>query len=81
MVAALKADPALIRVFGAAEKSAGEPGYASAPVDFFPVRDPLGWSLPPVWGLRSATGETPIIPRRRLAYTDHAKPGAGRVEL
>jgi len=69
------------RVFGASDRSAGEPGYASEPVDFFPVRDPLGWSLATVWGLASSSGETPIIARRMLAYTDHARPGAGRFDF
>jgi hypothetical protein len=66
---ALAADPACVRVFGIAQKSAGEPGYADEPVDFFAVRDPLGWSLPPVWGLRSASGVTPMVPRRLMALT------------
>jgi hypothetical protein len=65
----LAADPACVRVFGMAEKSAGEPGYAALPIDFFAVRDPLGWSLPPVWGLASATGVTPMVARRFLAFT------------
>ena len=64
----LKADPGLIRVFGMAEKASGEPGYASEPVDFPAVRDPLGWSLPPVWHLAASRGETPMIPRRIVLY-------------
>jgi hypothetical protein len=77
----LKADPSCIRVFGIAERASGEPGYASEPVDFLAYRDPLGWSLPPVWGLASSGGETPIIPRRMLEYTDHARPGRGRYDI
>jgi hypothetical protein len=77
----LKADPTCLRVFGIAEKSAGEPGFAAAPVDFLEVRDPLGWSLPPVWGLASATGITPMISRRSLAYIDHVRPRGGRYDL
>jgi hypothetical protein len=77
----LKANPACIRVFGIAERASGEPGYASEPVDFLAYRDPLGWSLPPVWGLASSGGETPIIPRRYLTYTDHARPGRGRYDI
>jgi hypothetical protein len=65
----LAADPACVRIFGIAQKSAGEPGYADEPVDFFAVRDPLGWSLPPVWGLRTAGGVTPMVPRRLMALT------------
>jgi hypothetical protein len=65
----LAADPACSRIFGIAEKSAGEPGYAADPVDFKAVRDPLGWSLAPVWGLRSAAGITPMVARRFLAFT------------
>src|SRR5262249_26438077 len=33
------------------------------------VRDPLGWSLAPVWGLRSSAGVTPMVARRFLAFT------------
>jgi hypothetical protein len=77
----LKADLALQRVFGDSERSAGEPGYASRRVDFFPVRDGLEWSLAPVWGVGSSSGITPIIPRRMLAYTDHARPGGGRFDI
>ncbi|MGE3820719.1 MAG: YfhO family protein [Isosphaeraceae bacterium] len=77
----LKADPGLTRVFGLADRSAGEPGYASEPVDFLPIRDTLGWSLPPVWGLASSKGETPIIPRRSKEFTDHAGMGAVRFQL
>jgi hypothetical protein len=80
-VDALKADPRLIRIFGMASKSSGEPGYASHPVDFMSVRDALSWSLAPVWGLSSSTGETPIIPRRMLDYTDHVLTYQGRFEI
>lgn len=77
----IQRDPTHFRVFGAPDKSAGEPGYASEQVDFFSVRDTLGWSLPPVWGLRSVIGETPIIPLRLLAYTDNARAGGGRFDI
>lgn len=77
----LKSDPTFTRLFGIAERSAGEPGYASEPVDFMAVRDTLDWSLPPVWGLASSSGVTPIIPRRMLEYTDHVKVGSGRFEI
>jgi hypothetical protein len=60
----LKADPGLIRVFAIGDKSAGEPGYASEPVNFFAVRDPLEWSLPPVWHVAGSLGKTPMISRR-----------------
>lgn len=80
-VAALKADPSLIRVFGVAEKHAGEPGYASETVDFLRVRDPLAWSLPIVWGLSSSNGQTPIIPSRLLRYTDKARIRGGRFDI
>jgi hypothetical protein len=72
----LKARPDLVRIWGVARFHSGEPGFASEPgaVDFFGVRDCLAWSLPPVWGLRSTAGETPIIPIRRLRFTDHAGP-------
>jgi Bacterial membrane protein YfhO len=75
------ADPGHVRVFGLPNKSAGEPGYASEAIDFLAVRDALGWSLPLVWGLQSSIGETPIIPRRLLRYTDTAKLGTGRFDL
>jgi hypothetical protein len=80
-VAALKADPTFIRLFAVARRSAAEPGYASEPVDFFSVRDALDWSLPLVWRVPSARGETPIIPRRLLAYTDNAVVGGGRYDI
>jgi Bacterial membrane protein YfhO len=77
----IRADPDAIRVLGMADKSAGEPGYASEPVDFMAVRDTLDWSLPPVWGLPSSNGQTPIISRRMVEYTDNAWIGAGRFEI
>ena len=77
----LKSDPTLQRVFGLADRSAGEPGYASEKVDFPIARDALAWSLAPVWGIASASGETPIRPRRMLAYTDHARGDAGRFDV
>ncbi len=79
--ALIKTDPTLSRVFGTAERKSGEPGYASVNIDFLAIRDQLDWSLPPVWGLKSARGETPIIPRRMLKYTDHARAGGGRFDL
>ncbi len=80
-VARIKADPTTIRVFGVAERAAAEPGFASHPVDFFEVRDTLGWSLPPVWGLKSATGLTPLYPRRVMTFHDHAHPLATRYDV
>ena len=80
-VARIKADPGTIRVFGLAEKSAAEPGFASRAVDFFEVRDPLAWSLPPVWGLRSSQGHTPMYPRRVLTFHDHANPASTRFDV
>jgi hypothetical protein len=77
----LKADPSCQRVFGLAERASNEPGYASKPLNFLSHRDPLGWSLAPVWGLASSAGETPIIPRRYLAYTDHARVPRGRFDI
>ncbi len=66
---------------GIAEKSAGEPGYASMAVDFLAVRDTLDWSLPPVWGLLTSTGETPLIPRRIAEFAHHTKFEWGRWDL
>ena len=77
----LKADPSLQRIFGVPERSAGEPGYASERVNFLASRDPLAWSLAPVWGISSTSGETPIIPRRMLAYTDNAAFRGGRFDV
>jgi len=77
----LKAAAGFVRVFGMADKSAGEPGYASEPVDFLPVRDTLDWSLPPVWDLASSNGNTPMISSRVVDYTDHASVGRGRFDL
>ncbi len=77
----LKGDPSLTRIFGIGDKSAGEPGYASEPVDFLTVRDPLDWSLPPVWGVPSAKGNTPMISRRLIAYFDHTVVGRGRHDI
>ena len=77
----IKADPSHNRVFGIAERSSGEPGYASEPIDFLAIRDPLDWSLPPVWGLSSSSGITPMIARRYLAYTDHARVRQGRFDI
>jgi hypothetical protein len=64
------ADPDHQRVSGFGRFSAGEPGYASFPIDFMPVRDTLAWSLPPVFGLDSLMGETPMIPSRWKRYMD-----------
>lgn len=66
----LKGRPDLIRVFGQPTLASGEPGHASRPVDFLAVRELLAWSLPPVWDLPSTGGETPILPTRRLKFTD-----------
>jgi hypothetical protein len=77
----LKKDPGCLRIFGIAERSSGEPGYASEPVDFLAYRDTLAWSLPPIWGLLSAAGETPIIPERFLAYTDNVLVRRGRFDI
>jgi hypothetical protein len=74
-VARIKADPGLIRVHGFASKSSAEPGFASREVDFFEIRDSLPWALPPVWGLRTSQGHTPIYPRRVLTFQEHAVPG------
>jgi len=73
-VAVIKSDPDAGRVFGIAEKSSAEPGFASRPVDFFEIRDTLAWSLPPIWGLDSSIAHTPIYPRRLLTFHDFAAP-------
>ncbi len=65
----LKADPSLIRIFARGDKHSGEPGYASERVNFLTVRDPLDWSLPPVWGIPTSRGNTPMISRRLQLYS------------
>jgi hypothetical protein len=75
----LKSDPGFIRVFGLGDRSAGEPGYASEPIDFLAARDALDWSLPAAWGISSAKGETPMISRRLLDYFNGIK--AGRLDV
>jgi hypothetical protein len=80
-VVRLKADPGLIRIFGKADKSAAEPGYASEPIDFLEAREQLDWSLCLVWNIRGSKGETPIIPLRYLNYMDNARVGGGRFDI
>ncbi len=80
-VARLKNDPSLIRVYGKADKSATEPGYASEFIDFFAVRDQLDWSLPAAWRISSARGETPMLARRTVDFSDHAYLGRGLFEI
>jgi hypothetical protein len=65
--------PDVVRIFGEPTRSSGEPGHAVQAVDFEAVRNLLAWSLPTVWGLRSTAGETPIIPARRLRFTEAAQ--------
>jgi hypothetical protein len=77
----LKADPSFVRLFALADKSAGEPGYASERVDFMPVRDTLDWSLPPVWHLASSSGNTPMKSSRVVDFTDYTVFGRGRFDL
>ena len=76
----LQGDPSFQRVVGEGTYASGEPGYASEPVDFLAVRELLAWSLPPVWGLPSTDGITPIFPARRLRYTDLAQ-GPARFDV
>ncbi len=66
----LRSDPKFIRMFGVADKASGEPGYASEPLDFLGVRDPLGWSLAMVWHVPSVWGETPIHSKRLEEFGD-----------
>jgi Bacterial membrane protein YfhO len=77
----LRDDPNFIRVFATGDKSSGEPGFASEPIDFMRIRDTLNWSLPAAWGLNSAKGETPMIPRRILDYFNSTLYKAGRFDL
>jgi hypothetical protein len=69
----LKSDPGTIRVFGVGDKHSGEPGYASEHVDFEAVRDPLDWSLPVVWHLNASRGNTPMVSRRTVLFSETAR--------
>lgn len=77
----LKSDPTLIRLYGESMLESGEPGYASEPIDFMAIRDALDWSLPPVWGLSSSSGETPLFPNRMHEYREHTRIGKGRFDV
>ncbi len=66
----LNEQPDVVRIYGEPARSSGEPGYASETINFMPIRESLAWSLAPVWNLNSTAGETPIISRRRLAFTE-----------
>jgi hypothetical protein len=77
----LKSDPDLVRIFAIGDKHSGEPGYASERINFLAVRDPLDWSLSPVWHVPSSTGNTPMKSRRVVDYTDHTAPGRGRFDI
>lgn len=80
-VAAIKSDPKAGRVMGVPRYSAGEPGYASMPIDFYRTRDALGWSLPLAYGLESNIGETPFRPARLIRLTDLAGGEAWRFSI
>ncbi|MEO6810025.1 MAG: YfhO family protein, partial [Isosphaeraceae bacterium] len=77
----LLADPETVRIFGLGDRSAGEPGYASEPVEFFSARDTLAWSLPAAWGLSSSTGATPILSKRLVRYDQAAIRAGVRFEI
>jgi Bacterial membrane protein YfhO len=77
----LRADPSLIRIFGVCDLHSGEPGYASQTVDYLPVRDALDWSLPLVWHVPSARGNTPMISRRLHNFTRFTEKGAWRHDI
>jgi hypothetical protein len=69
------------RLFGFGVLAAGEPGYATSTVDFFAARDTLAWSLPPVWGLTSGWGHTPIYDKRLDLYSRTANEVGVRFDL
>jgi hypothetical protein len=77
----LLADPSLERILGSSPHPSGVPGFASEPVDFFEIRDTLGWSLPIVWGLKTIGGETPIVSRRVDAFRNEWQYGPGRLDV
>jgi hypothetical protein len=66
----IRADPGFIRVVGVADKSSGEPGYASEEINFLGVRDTLDWSLPLAWHLATSRGITPMYSRRLFDFGD-----------
>ena len=80
-VGIVKADPKAARVMGVPRYSAGEPGYASKPIDFVAPRDALGWSLPLAYGLESNIGETPFRPARLIKLPDLAGGEAWRFSI
>ncbi len=57
-----------IRILGENTLHSAEPGYASRPVNFEAVKELLAWSLPPVWGLDTVNGVTPIYSIRRFLF-------------
>ncbi len=79
----LKKDPSLTRIFAIGDKSSGEPGYESerGGINFMPVRDPLDWSLPPVWHVPSSRGNTPMIPKRIDTFANATEKGSWRHDL
>jgi hypothetical protein len=76
----LKSNPNTGRVFAIGDKASGEPGYASERIDFMAVRDPLDWSLPSVWHVNSSRGNTPMISRRFVEFSNQ-KIGRVRFDL
>ena len=80
-VGVIKNDPNAARMMGIPKFSAGEPGYASKPIDFYAPRDALGWSLPLAYGLESNIGETPFRPARLIRLTDLAGGGPWRFSI
>jgi hypothetical protein len=80
-VGVIKNDPNASRMMGIPKFSAGEPGYASKPIDFYAPRDALGWSLPLAYGLESNIGETPFRPARLIRLTDLAGGGPWRFSI
>jgi hypothetical protein len=66
------------RVFGYPNVTTAPRDYAQVPVDFFPIRDWLSWSLPPVFGLPSAGGVSPLVPERMVEFTNKSQTMARR---
>ncbi len=76
----LTQNPSAIRILGVCDKASGEPGYSSEKLDFMAVRDPLAWSLAPVWHVRSSNGLTPMISQRLVDFGEQ-KTGRIRFDL
>ena len=78
----LKAEPELDpRLRHGRQSTRASRGMPRNAIDFLAVRDPLDWSLPLVWHLTASKGNTPMISRRSVDFTDHASSASSRFDL